>query len=264
MRHWPLVIWLGAAVALAVGCGSDESDAADDAGAAGAAGAESDGGGEVGPPPGGPESCPAGACNYQSQSGCGSGQACRPAIDEASATAVPSCSNVDGPGGAGSSCTSWNDCGSGTLCITGVCRTLCCGGDWSACSADESCYGTLSVMPATSEDVYPTGVGVCLPTGVCDVFDDDSCQDPTLACHIVDARGQVGCIQRGSGVAGDACGSAGDCVQGTSCVGSLGDLECRRLCRVTAGGTPSCSGNDRCVHYVRHPPGVGECVPALP
>jgi hypothetical protein len=269
-RAFPLLLAVPVALVAAGACGGGDDDAPDgsssDAGAAGAMATPIvvlDGGGEVGPPPGGPEACPTGPCNYQTQSGCGTGSACRPQLADATDTATPSCAHVAGASGAGENCASWNDCSRGTLCVGGKCRTLCCGGDWSVCAEGESCYGTLAVRSPATGNVVPASVNVCLPVGSCDVFDETSCRNSELACQIVDGRGSVGCVPAGSAGFGDACQQAFDCAPGFACAGDAGRTVCRRLCRATAeGGEPTCPpAEGACVHLAWHPPGVGECRP---
>src|SRR5260221_2350119 len=58
-----------------------------------------DGGGTVEPPEAGAPQCPAGVCNYQAQTGCADGQACRPQFTATSPTVSPGCE----PAGAGKS-----------------------------------------------------------------------------------------------------------------------------------------------------------------
>src|SRR5262245_40629459 len=105
-------ILLGGAL-LAVGCGS--SDTANDTDAAGGCGRFVENGGDTIPErPDGPSLCPTGACNYASQEGCPSNQACRPALNASNAI-IPSCQGA-GTRTNGETCTNANDCAPGYAC----------------------------------------------------------------------------------------------------------------------------------------------------
>lgn len=214
-------------------------------------------------PPDGAASC-SGGCNYQTQDGCAAGSMCHPQMDsehKVTATCQPA-----GALAAGETCT-WLGCQPGFICAAdGRCRRLCCGGDWSACEANESCTGAVELLaPDSSDLVVSAGVGVCEPTDDCDVFDTSSCP-PGQSCYIIDSRGGVSCLPSGSSDAYELCSAAEWCKAGLTCVaGHNGVGTCRRLCRAVAGGgTPECPPQEGmiCAHYVTDPPGVGECVPS--
>lgn len=213
-----------------------------------------DGGGGIPEAPYGPDYCPSGSCNYQSQQGCnadaGSGQACQP-IPNQDGGVSPACARA-GSKGSGSACSSWVDCAPGLLCVTFTCRTLCCGADYTTCPAGEHCFTKLDVQ--VGDAAVPSGAMVCMPAGNCDVLEPSSCPQGQ-ACHIVDPTGAAACILDGTGKSGQAC----PCAVGFTCVAQ----SCRKLCRaVPGGGEPSCSIEEgRCVHFDRDPPGVGECAP---
>lgn len=224
-----------------------------------------DGGGGIDDPPNGAALCPAGTCNYQSGEGCDDDQACLPSADFESGKVVPACVAATA-GGNGDECTPWavpSECAPGYFCADGVCRRLCCGSDWSACDRGTSCFRPLFVRLTDddgSTDV-PANVGLCFPTGTCDVLDPDSCaEEPDRTCKLVDPTGAEACVRSGDGEAGEACDSPEFCGPGLSCVGG----ECRRLCRAEACGEPSCGpGEGVCVHMDRNPEGVGECTPGF-
>ncbi len=175
----------------------------------------------------------------------------------------PECASA-GSTAAGAACTSWNECVAGHFCAgvtpssPGVCRKLCCGGDWSACPSGESCYQQLFlVRPGGGDPVY-AGADLCAPVNDCDVFDPAAC-DAGTSCQIVDPTGNVACVTSGTGDVGDACSASARCKAGFSCIGGT----CRRLCKaVEGGGDPACPAAEGiCVHFVGDPPGVGECTP---
>ncbi len=83
--------------------------------------------------------CPEGSCNYQTQSGCGADQACRPTYTVDQSDIEPGCQPV-GAGKTGEACSEWTDCARGYLCAVGQCRKICCGGDWSACDFGREPY----------------------------------------------------------------------------------------------------------------------------
>lgn len=207
-----------------------------------------DGGGTVDPPPNGAEACASPACNYQTNAGCASGATCHPAV--AGADVVPECQPA-GPGKPGEPCE-WGGCGAGLFCAEGICRQLCCDGDWSVCPEGESCHRRLSVTVAG--EPVPTGASVCSPVGDCSPFEKGSCP-PGLQCHVVDSRGSLACVVGGSGAAGEAC----PCAEGFVCVEAGRDGECRRLCDAL-GGEPKCPlAEGFCVHFHRNDPRIGEC-----
>jgi len=224
---------------------------------------EEDGGGGIDEAPNGAALCPVGACNYQSGEGCEQGQACLPSADHESHQVTPACVEA-GRGGNGDACTPWavpSECAPGYFCADGACRRLCCGSDWSACDAGTSCFRPL-VVRLTDEDGstdVPADVGLCFPTGTCDVLDARSCAgEPGRTCKLVDPTGAVACVRSGTGESGEVCESPEFCGPGLSCVGGV----CRRLCRAEACGEPSCgAGEGVCVHMDRNPAGVGECTP---
>jgi hypothetical protein len=205
-------------------------------------------------PPDGASQCAPGLCNYQTQAGCGTDEACRPQFNATDVEVSPGCEPA-GEGEAGTACDSSTTCGRGLYCAAGVCRKLCCGADWSACDEGESCIRNLNVR--AGGEVIAAGVDLCFPVGTCDVFDPNSCADqPDRECKIVDAIGQVACAPKSDKDVGDACAPPDVCKQGLSCVGGF----CVKLCRYEECGEPACGPDDgACVHFLRDPEGVGEC-----
>jgi hypothetical protein len=213
--------------------------------------------------PDGAIACPAG-CNYQTQQGCASGQMCHPQLSGGGVS--PQC-QAAGSKASGESCV-WGECQSGLICFSdGRCRRMCCGGDWSVCANNETCTGVILLQGADAGTPMPTGVSVCSPVDACDVLDPESCP-AGKSCYIVDSRGDVQCIKTGTVPFNGACSATELCAAGLTCVAS-GDgrtSNCRRLCRaVVGGGEPGCPAAEGgyCAHFVRDPPGVGECTPAM-
>ena len=223
-----------------------------------------DGGGTLPDAPNGVAQCQKGACNYQDQD-CSGAMNCLPSSNPGSATPWPPACQVGGTRGDGESCTAWTDCKVGYFCTgfsssqTGICRKLCCGGDWSACSKGQSCIRQLYLKrPGSGSSVEYAGADVCAPVGTCDVLDPNACKDePGRSCQIVDPLGNVACAPEGSLDVGSNCSGKDGCKRGLSCVGN----RCTRLCKaVEGGGDPECRpGEGVCVHFKRNPPGVGEC-----
>lgn len=240
---------------LTVGCGGGASDAAGSGDASGGSGGPVvilDGGGAIPEPPDGESLCPAGTCNYQTSAGCPVDEpSCVPAL-AMNNTSAPSC-EAAGPGASGGACASWTDCAAGHICVTGVCRKLCCGGDWTGCaSADEHCVQTLQLQGSGGAAVA-TGAMLCLPVNTCDALAPSSCKTPGATCQIVDPTGATACFPEGTGGSLAPC----PCKGGFLCVAGA----CRRLCKaVVGGGEPSCEPDEGvCVHFNRDPAGVGEC-----
>jgi len=181
-------------------------------------------------------------------------------IDDAAATVKPACRAV-GPARLGESCTN-SACEKGALCVNGVCQKLCCGGDWTACPAGESCIRQLQAE--TKQGVrLDAQADLCMKVNDCDVFDASSCAADNRICRIADPTGNVACMPYSNLQLGDPCNEQSQCGAGMHCVGSSsGPTRCRRLCRWEPCGTPSCLASEGvCVHFDRDPPGVGECTP---
>jgi hypothetical protein len=255
---------LALGIAAACGGGSDD-DSSGNGGADGGGGSGGvlDGGGTIPDAPTGENFCAPGACNYQAQD-CPSGQSCLPTDTPATgADWAPKCFPA-GTKAAGEACTQWSECAAGHFCAgvstgsPGTCRQLCCGGDWSACPAGQSCYQELFLLPPGASDPVYANADLCAPVNDCDVFDASSCASGK-ACHIVDPTGNVACVTAGTAELGEDCSASERCVAGFACVGGA----CRRLCNASpGGGEPSCPPAEGiCVHFVRNPPNVGECTP---
>ena len=258
------VALFGATLALACG-GPETATGRGDGGEAGQPGecapVEPNAGGGFIPPPEGAKACAAGVCNYQTQAGCALDLACRPQFPAAASSVIPGCEPA-GAAQSGEACESSADCARGFLCLPGegVCRKLCCGGDWSACPSNESCIRQFLVA---LEDHTEHAVDLCYPVNTCDVFDPTSCDGESTAaspreCKIVDPKGSVACAPASPQQLGQPCVPPGLCAQGLTCLGGT----CRRLCRAEQCGEPSCPTEEGpCVHFDRDPPGVGECTP---
>ena len=215
-----------------------------------------DGGGVVEVPEAGAPQCPAGVCNYQAQTGCPDGQACRPQFTAASPTVSPGCEPA-GAGKSGAVCASGSDCAVGYFCVDRACRKQCCAEDRLACDPGESCFRPLEVKAGGT--VIPSGMELCFPVNDCDPLDATSCSaSPGSECKVVDATGAVACMPVSNAKLGDPCSAASACAAGALCVKD----ECRALCRAEPCAEPACAaGQGTCIHYNRDPAGVGECTP---
>ena len=246
-------IWVIAAVgsALAVsGCERSEASSTTYAGVGGLGSAMVTAVAGTAPvPPGGPETCPEGPCNYQTQSGCGEGELCHPQLTDAGVE--PGCQEAGDKGNA--EACEWGECQPGLFCAAGTCRTLCCGRDWSACPENESCRAELVVDDPTTLDSNPVGAYACIPVNDCRLF-GDACPSGQ-ACQIVDNRGSVACGPTGDAEFDDPCDSQRLCSAGFICllqtqgdagVGAAGSASaasggCRRLCSLSHdAGAASC------------------------
>ena len=240
------------------GCGSNGSTSNTNGSGDGGPGGvvvDLDGGGDAATPPDGAAACPAGVCNYQTGTGC---SAATPAcIPVTSGTAiVPGCSPAGAVQG-GAACTQPTDCVAGYFCAGGLCRKLCCGGDWTGCdSAADHCIETLAYQVGGSP--VPTGAMLCYPVDDCDALQPSSCAAAGTSCQIADPTGATACLPQGTGTAGEPC----PCQGGFTCIQQTGKSPaCVRLCAAVPGGAaPYCQENEGiCTHYTRDPPGVGEC-----
>jgi hypothetical protein len=205
-------------------------------------------------PPDGEAACAAGDCNYQTQAGCTEAQACRPQFNATDVEVHPGC-EAAGTAMSGEACTAQGDCARGLYCAGGVCRKLCCGGDWTACDAGESCIRSLEVR--AGGQVISADADLCFPVGTCDPLDGSGCEDdPSRECKIVDPTGAVACAPRSDADLGDSCAPPNVCKQGMTCVGGY----CVHLCRFLECAEPACGkGEGSCVRFLRDPEGIGEC-----
>lgn len=248
-------------VALSIACGAAESVNDAESGDDGCPRIVQNGGDTIRERPDGESLCPDGVCNYVSQDGCPSNQACRPALDSSGAI-IPSCQGA-GTRTNGETCANANDCEPGYACPDGQCRKLCCGRDWSESACDEGygCYRDWSFL--VNDVATPTGAYLCFPTG-CDIFTSDDCPSGR-DCKIIDPRGTTACVPPSPERLGERCTPPSVCGRGLACVGQPGEEVCRRLCRAEECGEPACRlGEGTCVHFNRDPPGVGECTPGWP
>jgi len=207
-------------------------------------------------PPDGVAACPSGACNYQAQTGCAAGLACRPQFSGAAPTVTPGC-EMAGDGQSGASCDTNSQCAIGYFCVGKQCRKQCCGGDWSVCPAGEHCFRALEVIAGGQH--VDSGLELCSAVDNCDPLDPAPCPgDPHNECKIVDATGAVACTPLSQAQEGDDCGKPDVCAAGLTCVAGA----CRKLCRAEPCGEPSCTAAEgSCVRFNRDPAGVGECTP---
>lgn len=219
--------------------------------------------------------CGAGACNYQTQTGCATGQTCAPHVDTTTSTIIPIC-RAAGTQKKGQPCDDTvaqldKQCAAGLLCGEKVCRTVCCGGDWTACAPDEGCFHQAHMLVGTDKQSVYAHADLCYPVGTCDVLDEAACSDVKQTCRLVDGRPSVACTPSTDLKLGDPCTREHQCGAGQICVGSGNqavngsstiDGTCRRLCRWTCDGKPGCEESEGvCVRFDRDPPGVGECTP---
>ncbi|MCA9646980.1 MAG: hypothetical protein H6718_09110 [Polyangiaceae bacterium] len=216
-----------------------------------------DGGGGIEDPPDGETLCGQGDCNYQTNSGCSAGEACRPALENNQA--IARCQPA-GTRAAGGSCSDSSECASGTLCAAGQCRTQCCGGDWSACPSGESCIRQYQLgLPGGGS--VAADVDLCFPVGTCSVLDPSGCSsEENRTCQLVDPTGAQACAPAGTATTGAKCSKQQPCVAMHACVGG----RCTPLCEAKQPESPTdprpCADPEQsCVHFDRDPPGVGEC-----
>ncbi len=135
---------------------------------------------------------------------------------------------------AGSACQSWNQCEFNSLCVAGVCRSLC---DASGTDSAAACKPGVPCEKLVFDggDAVAADLGACKPGDACNPLSDQGC-----------AAGQTcvpygwlkTCTKAGGGGAGQACADNNPCIQGLLCVQGA----CRLRC-TTAGGEPSCAAS---------------------
>jgi hypothetical protein len=161
-----------------------------------------------------------------------------------------------GAGESGDACAAQAECARGYYCAAGACHKLCCGADWTGCPKGESCIRSLEVRAGGR--VIAAEASLCFPTGTCDPLTNQGCEDdPSRECKIVDPTGAVACAPRSNAGLGDDCAPPTVCKSGLNCVGGT----CIKLCAFEACGEPACSADEgTCVHFLRDPEGLGECM----
>jgi hypothetical protein len=256
MRVWTPTgsLLLGLFVGLGSACGSGDSTTDDPGGPPSCTKLVTDDSLALEAPPDGAAACGAGDCNYQTQAGCPDDQACRPQFNATDPEVHAGC-EAAGTAQSGEACAAPSDCARGLYCALGTCHRMCCGADWSACDAGESCIRSVDVR--AGGQIIGADLDLCFPVGTCDPLDPDSCdEEPGRECKIVDPVGSVACAPLSDAGLGDACAPPTVCKQGLSCVGGY----CTRLCRFEECGEPACGADEgSCVHFQRDPDGVGEC-----
>jgi hypothetical protein len=252
IRAAALLVVLG----LAASCGEQEGA---DVGEVGCGEVVANAGDTIPDPPDGAALCPAGVCNYQTQEGCDSDSGCQP-YWTADRLGVEAACLPAGERTPGQTCNDQLRCTRGATCAGGYCRKLCCGQDWSACDAGESCFRSyaLALADGTIED---TGAWLCFPVDTCSVLRTDQCAQGE-DCKMVDPTGSQACVPKSPEQLHEPCSSDGACAAGLTCVGDPGEATCRLLCRAEECGEPACpAAEGTCVHFNRDPDGVGECTP---
>jgi hypothetical protein len=231
------------------------------------------GGGDIPVAPDGAALCPTNGCNFQTQQGCAAGTNCVPHYDATLAAVVPACRTA-GARQRGESCDNVTTiCAQGLLCVEGQCAKECCGGDWTACAAGESCVRQAVALRNPMGDLisYDEGLGYCAPVNNCDVLDATSCASNTArpVCRIADPLGNVACMPPSDKGVGDPCDRDHQCGPVMTCAATVRTAKtptsftCRHLCRWgTCSGKPACGPDEgTCVHFNRDPLWVGECTP---
>lgn len=137
-----------------------------------------------------------------------------------------------------------DECDAGMICSEGlfhVCVEVC-------ELNDPQCAGVASCRPKPVPEVFPSGLGVCVPQ--CHAI-AQNCPG-TLACSdSVTPSGYGFCVEAGAGVDGDPCAQHEDCAKGLAC--KMGS--CRAFCDDTQ---PCTSGN--CTPLASGAT-VGQCLP---
>jgi hypothetical protein len=174
-----------------------------------------------------------------------------PVMADASVTACrvsttgPSCGPSDAHGTDGVSCQTGDDCAAGFDCVDGdkggVCRRTCCSSSCEGYTSQNGGPTFCDVQVALRSDSNNRpNVPVCLPIKSCTLLSNDCGEHET--CAIVSEKGATGCVGRGTANVNDAC-NVDHCADGLTCLGSVGDRRCYKLCRTE--GT-DCGPNDIC------------------
>lgn len=173
-----------------------------------------------GGPPG--SMCPAGECDFGTNTGCAAGEGCYLGTGGA-----PICLDA-GSTPLGGSCAVQDDCVPGMVCLgsgdSGYCRRICCADDDSVCGAGSSCAEITDV----------DGVGGC--TLACNPVAQTGCFFGE-ACYSLPTGAE--CAPPGAGTQGTSCEVQNDCAAGFGCVAdSDTTFACAEYCD---RASPSCT-----------------------
>lgn len=190
-------------------------------------------------------------CDIVHNTGCEAGEKCSLLTfgNDASATRPQfiACVQDDGGLARAQSCSPKqlvDECDAGMICSEGLFHVCV-----EVCELDDpQCTGVASCRPELAPEVFPSGLGVCIPQ--CHAI-AQNCPG-TLACSdSVSPSGYGFCVKAGIGVTGDPCTRHEDCAKGLAC--EMGS------CRAFCDDTHPCV-SDSCTK-VSSAASVGLCLP---
>jgi hypothetical protein len=179
---------------------------------------------------------PSGLCDPYCQSGCGCGERCL-----INSGGTPSCAQpLPGSLAAGQPCvvassgtTMQTDaCAPGLVCVREACGEHC----FSYCRSDADCPGSACTRPATGLPGNPGGFKLCeVPFSTCDPTQPQmGCPPGEETCYLSSVADKTFCgCHSGDSRVTDPCNATLDCFPGLICVGAIGDLHCRTVCKLT-------------------------------
>lgn len=176
--------------------------------------------------------------------------------------------NADTQGVDGVACQSDSDCARGFDCVAGesgekgnVCRRYCCAATCAGVTSHNGGPTFCDVRRIVRNPAAPSlQAPVCMPIKTCTLLKEGDCAS-TETCAVVNEKGATGCVLLPpSNDDPPKCDDA-HCAKGKTCLGTVGDRSCYKLCKVN-GGTECKAGEVCTTNSAFQDTSVGVCKPA--
>ena len=147
---------------------------------------------------------------------------------------APECKEGDRRGVDGVPCGAGSDCAPGFDCVDGekgpVCRRYCCSGSCEAHTSQNGGPTFCDIQTLVDYRRDDVKAPVCMPVKTCKLLRQGECSDKET-CAVINEQGDTGCVALGAAKAGEPC-DKDHCALDLTCLGSLGNRRCYKLCRV--------------------------------